>query len=378
MKKAKSLLAMLLAGTMALAAAGCGGSPSSSAGAASEAASAAASEAAGSTAATEDPTGGKGKGYKIHMVTDTGGVNDQSFNQSSWEGLQALEKQIGAKVGYTESKQEADYATNLDKAVDADAQLIWGIGFAMADAVGAASKSNPDIHYAIVDNGYDAKTMGSNVTGVMFRAQEPSFLVGYIAGKTTKTNKVGFVGGIASDIISQFEFGYKAGVDYAAKELGKTITVQAQYAESFGDAAKGKSIANGMFSSGCDIVFHAAGGTGTGVIEAAKDAGKGKYAIGVDRDQAYLAPENVLTSAIKKVHMAVESVSMDIINGKDVSGKTVEYGLTEDAVGIPEEHKLMGDDTYNAAMKVQEDIKSGKITPPKNKDEYSQWQSKNK
>jgi basic membrane protein A len=159
------------------------------------------------------------------MVTDTGGVNDQSFNQSSWEGLQSLNKDTGAKVSYLESKQAADYATNLDKLADDDNDIIWGIGYAMAGAIGNAAKQNPDISYAIVDNEYDEKTMPSNVTGVMFRAQESSFLVGYIAGKTTKTNKVGFVGGQTSAIIDQFQYGYQAGVDYAAKELNKTISV---------------------------------------------------------------------------------------------------------------------------------------------------------
>ena len=155
------------------------------------------------------------------MVTDTGGVNDQSFNQSSWEGLQSFEKNNkGAKVSYLESKQESDYATNLDKVVDGGNKLIWGIGFAMSDAILNAAKSNPDVNYAIVDNSYGDKTP-ANVTGVMFSAQEPSFMVGYIAGKTTKTNKVGFVGGIKSGIIDQFQYGYQAGVLYAAKELGK-------------------------------------------------------------------------------------------------------------------------------------------------------------
>ncbi|NLG93411.1 MAG: BMP family ABC transporter substrate-binding protein, partial [Clostridiales bacterium] len=264
----------------------------------------------------------------------------------------------------------SDYTTNLDKAADDGSNLIWGIGFAMADAVTNAAKQNPDISYAIVDNSYGDETP-DNVTGVMFRAQEPSFLVGYIAGKTTKTGKVGFVGGMTSAIIDQFEYGYKAGVAYAAIELNKNITVDAQYAESFGDSAKGKAIATSMFNNGCDIVFHAAGGVGTGVIEAAKEANK--FAIGVDRDQAYLAPKNVLTSALKLVNKAVELVSKEAINGQKIGGKTYTYGLTEDAVGIPEEHSLMGDDTYNAAIALESKIKDKTITPPATKDEYNQF-----
>ncbi|WP_139356972.1 BMP family ABC transporter substrate-binding protein, partial [Clostridium beijerinckii] len=152
----------------------------------------------GSGTGTADKESSNAKEYQVAMVTDTGGVNDQSFNQSSWEGLQNFEKNNkGAKVSYLESKQESDYATNLDKVVDSGNKLVWGIGFAMADAIAKAAKSNPDVNYAIVDNSYVDPTTGedktpANVTGVMFKAQEPSFIVGYIAAKTTKTGKVGF------------------------------------------------------------------------------------------------------------------------------------------------------------------------------------------
>ena len=228
--------------------------------------------------------------FKMYMVTDTGGVNDESFNKSAWEdGLKVLGEETGAKVGYIESNQATDYPTNLDKLVDMDCSLIYGIGFALTDAVKEVAPKNPDSNFVIVDNAGDDSM--SNLTGVVFKAQESAFTVGYIAGKTTKTNKIGFIGGIDSDVIEQFEYGYRAGANYAAKELGRKIDVVVQYAESFSDSAKGKAIASKMFSNGCDIVFHSAGGAGVGVIEAAKEAGK--FAIGVDRDQLYLAPNNV-------------------------------------------------------------------------------------
>lgn len=311
--------------------------------------------------------------YNVSMVTDTGGVNDQSFNQSSWEGLQQLSKDVkdkNVKVSYLESKQESDYATNLDKAADSGCKLIWGVGYAMADALTNAAKKNPDVNYAIIDNSYGKDTL-SNVTGVMFKAEESSFMVGYIAGKTTKTGKVGFVGGQTSAVIDEFEYGYKAGAQYAAKELGKTIEVQSQYAQSYNDAAKGKAIANSMFSKGCDIVFHAAGGTGVGVIEAAKEANK--FAIGVDRDQAYLAPKNVLTSALKNVNVAVEKLSKDAMSGKKIGGQTFTYGLKEGAVGIPEKNDNLDKKVYDDTMKIQDEIKAGKITPPASKDSYEKF-----
>jgi basic membrane protein A len=302
------------------------------------------------------------------MVTDTGGVNDQSFNQLSWEGLQKLAEDVpGVEVNYSESKQESDYATNLDKAADDGNELIWGVGYAMAGAIETASKQNPDISYAIIDNNYE--TVPKNVTCVVFRAQEPSFLVGYVAGKTTKTGKVGFVGGQKSGVIDQFEYGYKAGVEYAAHELNKKIEVVSQYAESFVDSAKGKAIAKSMYSGGCDIVFHAAGNVGVGVIEAAKEADK--FAIGVDKDQSFLAPENVLTSALKRVDTAVEEVSKDAIDGKEIGGKTYSLGLTEDGVGIPESHELMGDETYNAVVALEQKIKDKEIVPPTTEEDYN-------
>ena len=287
------------------------------------------------------------KKKKLTMVTDTGGVNDQSFNQSAWEGMTELKDKNGWDVSYLESKQDSDYATNLDKAVDAESDLVWGVGFAMAESQVA------------------------NFTGVMFRAQEPSFVVGYIAARTTKTGKVGFVGGISSALIDQFEYGYRGGVAFANKENNTNVEVSAQYAESFSDAAKGKAIANSMYSDGCDVVFHAAGGVGTGVIEAAKDANK--LAIGVDRDQAYLAPENVLTSALKRVNVAIVEISEKILKDGQKGGTTISLGASEDAVGISEEHHLMGEDTYKAAIGLLDKIKAGSVVPPASKDDLDKY-----
>lgn len=310
--------------------------------------------------------------FKIAMITDTGGVNDQSFNESAWEGLTKLKNDLGVSVGYIESVQETDYITNFDKAVDNGNDLIWGVGFATADALETAAAMNPEVHFGIIDNSYDEPK--DNVTCVMFRAQEPSFLVGYIAGKTTETNKVGFVGGFSSVIIDQFEYGYRAGVEYAAKELGKKIDIVVQYAESFTDAAKGKAIATKMYAEGADIIFHAAGGVGGGIIETAKE--KDKFAIGVDRDQAYLAPDNVLTSALKLVNVAIELVSKDAIEGKDISGKTYTYGLKEDAVGIPTDNPNMAPEVYEAALELQQTIKDGTVTPPYSEETYKAFVEK--
>jgi len=354
--KLKKAMALFLAAAMVFSLAACGSSKE--AGEKTE-------DSANDGAAADDGAADESE-FHVAMITDTGGVNDQSFNQSAWEGLSELKEETGATVNYMESKQASDFVTNLDRLADNGATLLWGIGYACADGILEAAEANPDLQYAIVDNAYEETP--DNITGVTFRAQEPSFMVGYIAGKTTETNKVGFVGGMQSGQIDLFQYGYEAGVQYAAKELAKEIEVSVQYAESFSDAAKGKAIANKMYSDGCDVVYHAAGGSGTGVIEAAKEADK--WAIGVDRDQAYLAPDNVLTSALKLVGKAVKEVSIDFMNGEEIGGKTLEYGLAEDCVGIPEDHANMADGVYEDTMELAEKIKAGEITPPGTKADY--------
>lgn len=306
---------------------------------------------------TEDTT----NDYSVAMVTNVGGINDQSFCQSAWAGLTSLKENYGVNVSYLESLQESDYAGNLDKMIDNGNDLVWAIGFAMSDAAYNAALTNTDQEFGIIDETYGDNTP-DNMVGVMFRAQESSFLVGYIAGLTTETDKVGFVGGIGSAILDQFEYGYRAGVAYAAEELGKDISVSVQYAESFTDAAKGKAIATKMYSDGCDIVFHAAGTVGVAVIEAAKDSGN--WAIGVDMDQYDVAPEAVLTSAVKRVDKAIELVSLDYMNGTSHGGTTLEYGLSDGAVGIPDENPNVSEEVLEKTAVVEEEIIAGNIVVP--------------
>lgn len=305
--------------------------------------------------------------YRVSMVASTGGINDQSFNQSSWQGLQSFAAHTGADVRVLESKQASDYLTNLDRATDTYSDLIWGIGYPLADAMLTVAEMNADISFAIVDNSFE--DCPHNITGVIFRAEESSFLVGYIAGKSTASNKVGYVGPMKSNNNDRFQYGYLAGVAYAAKERGTEIEVQQQFAESYSDAAKAKAIANKMYSSGCDIIFHSAGGAGYGVIESAKE--NGTYVIGVDTDQSYLAPENVLTSGLKNVNIAVELLSTMAMNGEEIGGQTFSYGLQEACVGIPKENTNLDPAIYQAAMEIQEMIISGEIVPPLSEEEYN-------
>ncbi|MCI9260651.1 MAG: BMP family ABC transporter substrate-binding protein [Romboutsia sp.] len=298
----------------------------------------------------------------VAMITDVAGVNDQSFNQSAWEGLQRAEKELGIEVKYLESKQDSDYATNIETLVDEDVDLILGVGMKLADAIKEGSELYPDQNFVLVDEEIDA----SNVKNILFKAEESAYLAGLIAGKTTKTNNVGFIGGMELPVIDTFKYGYMAGV----KAANPDAKVQAQYANSFTDQAKGKAIANQMYTNGADIVFTCGGDVGTGAIEAAKE--NNKYAIGVDRDQSDLAPQNVLTSAIKRVDAGVFETVKSYVNGTFEGGTTTTYGLEENAVGVPDTTKnLVSQDILDLVEETITKLKNKEITVPKNEEEYN-------
>lgn len=317
--------------------------------------------------AEEKAEGGEAaeKEVKIAMVTDVGGVKDQSFNQSAWEGLERAEKELGIKASYLESKQDADYEPNLETLVDQENNLIWGIGFKMADGIAKAAENYPDQQYAIVDFDFEDKTP-ANVTGVMFKEQEASYLVGLIAGKMTKTNKIGFLGGMDVPVINRFRFGFLAGV----KAANPNAEVMVQFANAFDQPAKGKAIANQMFQQGADIIFHAAGDTGNGMIEAAKE--QNKMAIGVDRDQNSLAPKNVITSAVKRVDNALFDVAKLIKDGEYKGGKTIKYGLKEGGVDIaPTTKDNVPAEILTFVEEQKAKIISGEIAVPGTEEEFN-------
>lgn len=306
------------------------------------------------------------KDMKAGMVTDVGGINDQSFNQSAWAGMEKAQTELGVEVVYLESNQEADYAPNLETLYDQENDLIWGIGFMMGDKVREAAEINPEQKYACIDMFYQDPP--GNLVGVNFREQECSLLVGYIAGKMTKVNKVGFVGGMDFDVIHRFHYGFMAGVKTANPEC----EILVQYAGAFDDVTRGKSIANQMYQKGADIVFHAAGFTGTGVIEAAKE--NNKYVIGVDMDQNFLAPDNVITSAVKRVDNGIFNVIRDLKDGKFAGGGNVVYGLAEGGVDIaPTSDKHVPKAILDEVALLKKDVISGKVKVPANKAEYEEF-----
>ena len=313
-------------------------------------------------ASEEDKT--SGKNLKIGMVADVGGINDESFNQSAWEGLQQAEKDFGVEVKVIESKQASEYLTNMESLLDEGVDLLIGVGNTMKDDIKKEAENYPDTQFAIIDETYEEGIL-ENITPILFKSNEAAYLTGLIAGKMTKTDKVGFIGGMDFPTIAKFEYGYMAGVN----ESNPNVEVKSQYAGTFGDAAKGKSIANQMYTNGADIILSAAGGTGLGAIESAKE--QSKYAIGVDRDQSGLAPENILTSALKKVNVGVYDTVKDFVEGKAIGGQEKVYGLKEDGVGIPESTKnLVPQEVIDYVNSMIEKIKKDEIKVPFNKEEY--------
>jgi basic membrane protein A len=173
------------------------------------------------------------KKRSVSIVTDVGGVNDRSFNQSAWEGLQKVQKELQIETGYLESEQQADYMLNLQRLTDQKKDLIFGVGFMMADAIEESALQNPDQKYAMIDHTYNE--IPENVAAITFKEEEGSFLAGYIAGKMSKTNKVGFIGGMDIPIVNKFGYGYKAGAKYA----NPNIEIIEEYEVSFADIEKG-------------------------------------------------------------------------------------------------------------------------------------------
>ena len=314
---------------------------------------------------TESTNNGSDK-LTVAMVSDVAGINDQSYNQSAWEGLERAKKELGIEIKYLESKQDSDYATNVETLADEEVDLIIGVGSKLADTIKEAAKNYPDQKFAIIDETYDE--IPSNVKSVLFESEQASYLVGLIAGKMSETKNVGFIGGLDIPVINTFKYGYMAGV----KAADANCEIQAQYANSFNDQAKGKAITNQMISKGADVVFTAAGDVGTGSMEAIKEANK--YGIGVDRDQSDLAPQNILTSAIKRVDVGMYETVKELVEGKFQGGISTTYGLEQNGIGIADTtSNLVPQDVLDFVNEKIEELKAGKISVPKTEEEYNEF-----
>ena len=306
--------------------------------------------------------------YKIGMISDTGGVNDESFNQSTWEGLQQAQEKYGkdkVQVKYVESSQEADYTPNIETFVEEDLDLIIGVGYKMAGAIEEASKNYPDVQFAIIDHSYEKQP--ENVTSLIYEDNTAAYLAGLVAAKKTETNKVAFIGGIKSATLDKFEYGFRAGVKAANPKCELTV----RYLSSFSDSALAKSVANQMHKDGVDVIYTAAGAAGTGAIEAAKE--NNKMAIGVDVDQSPLAPDNIISSTMKNVNVSIVNLVGEILEDNYQGGQVIVNTLASGGVGLSDTTKdHVSKDILDYVNEQAGKIKSGEIVVPENEKQYNE------
>jgi basic membrane protein A len=344
--------ALLLAGSMALAAC-------------------ASDESASGTGGSDSSAGGGD--LKIGLAYDTGGRGDKSFNDSAYAGVEAAIKTHGGDVQELSPNSDAsNRADLLTKLADDGYDPVIAVGFAYGDIVGDIAAQYPETTFAVVDSsGLDAdgKPLGAgNVTGLLFAANQGSFLGGVAAALKSETGHVGFVGGVETPLIQSFEAGYVAG----AKAVKSDIVVDVSYISpagdfsGFSDPAKGKIVAQGMYDAGADIVYAAAGGSGIGVFQAA--AASSKRAIGVDSDQYQTVGDPalqpvIMTSVLKRVDNAVEAFTGDYVDGSVEGGTDIVSDLSTEGVGLATTGGFI-DDIQDQIDDYQKKIIDGEITVP--------------
>ena len=313
--------------------------------------------------------------HTIGLVTDTGGIDDKSFNQSTWEGIlkfkeDAISQGQNISINYLQSESDADYIPNLSTLADEGYQLIISPGFLFVDSITEVSSNYPDTHFLIIDSVVPDK---NNVASAVFAEHEGSFLVGIAAALQAQKEgkkKVGFIGGIDFDVIQRFEAGFEAGVE----AIDPSIKVVVEYAGDFSNPQIGQTIATKMYDSGISVIFHAAGGTGNGIIKEAKDrAIQNKkvvaWVIGVDRNQyeegIFNTASNqsvILTSMLKRVDVAAYSVSKQEISNNFPGNDVLYFDLSRDGVGIPKNNPNLSNETLTTIDKWKQKIVNGSYT----------------
>jgi len=299
--------------------------------------------------------GDQAEAKKVGVVYDIGGRGDKSFNDSAYAGLQAAKQEQGDKIQAKDVEPNPDGSNRkelLDGLADEGYGLIFGVGFLFSSDIAKSATENPDTQYAVID-GFDklCTQPDKNLLCIGFQEEQGSFLVGAAAALKTKSNVVGFVGGQEGDLIKKFQAGYEAGVKYIADQKGKKVKVLVDYAgntpEAFRNPAKGKELALKQIGEGADVIYHASGGTGAGVIATAAD--KKIYAIGVDSDQSLTAsPEEqkwILTSMLKRVDNAVQKTIANYVDGS-FKGGIQTFGLKEGGIDYAQNQynkELLGD-----------------------------------
>lgn len=291
------------------------------------------------------------------IVFDFGGKFDRSFNQSASEGAERFKKETGVAYREFEITNAAQREQAMAQLAKRGATIIVAVGFTQASAVEKVAKQFPQVKFTIVDAVVDLP----NVQSVNFREQESSYLCGMAAALASKTGKVGFVGGMDIPLIRKFALGYLEGARRVNPQVEVFQNMTGTTPAAWGDPTKGAELARSQFGRGADVVFHAAGATGLGVMQAAKDLGK--LSIGCDSNQNYLQPGSVLTSAVKRVDVAVYTAFKSAREGKWRAGQIV-LGLAEQGVDYAlDEHNrsVMSAKMAEALNAAKSDIISGKL-----------------
>ncbi|MBX9816597.1 MAG: BMP family ABC transporter substrate-binding protein [Burkholderiaceae bacterium] len=286
------------------------------------------------------------------VVFDMGGKFDKSFNEAAYTGIEKWKKETGKKYLSFEITNESQREQAIRRMAERGASPIIGIGFGQASSIEKVAKEFPKLQFAIIDMVVDLP----NVQSVVFKEQEGSFLVGTLAAMASKTGKVGFVGGMDIPLIRKFECGYKQGAMWANPKAEMIGNMTGTTGAAWNDPARGGELAKAQFSQGVDVVFAAAGGTGIGVYQAAKDSGK--LAIGVDSNQNHIQPGTMLTSMLKRVDVAVYNVAKGHKAGISVLG--LKEGGVDYAVDA-NNAKLVTADMKKKVEAAKADIISGKI-----------------
>jgi basic membrane protein A len=315
------------------------------------------SSGSGETTTAAQPAGKK---IKVGLVTDIGGLNDRSFNTLANKGLQDAKSQLGVEGRVLTSKSDRDYVPNLSSLAQQQYDLIIGVGFLMADAIDKVATKFPNVNFAIIDfPNAGLKHKPKNVRGLLFKEQEAGYLAGYLSGLYAKDEKVGTissVGGQKIPPVDHYIAGYKAGAEAADPGI-KTLNA---YSQDFVDQAKCKEIALDQIGQGSKVVFQVAGQCGLGALDAAKQ--KGVQGIGVDADQGYLGA-HILTSAQKKVDVAVLTVIKEAQGDKFAGGADEIFDVKNDGVGLGKLSTAA--QPYQAKIEeILAKLKAGEITVP--------------
>jgi basic membrane protein A len=298
--------------------------------------------------------------FKVGLVLDRGGKDDKSFNASAYQGAMEAKKKLGVYVKYVEATDDNSFEALMRAFAQKNFDLIIGIGFAQKEAIAKVAAQFPKTHFALVDSQVDAP----NVRSLMFEEQEGSYLVGAIAALTSKTGKIGFIGGMDVPLIRRFEMGYEAG----AKAVNPKITVLANFcgvtSEAWNNPPKGKELALAQYDAGADVIFTAAGASGLGAFDAAEE--RKKFVIGVDSNQDWVKPGYVLTSMLKRVDLAVFNVIDHAQTGHFTAGLK-RFGLADKGVDYSVDQyneKILTESVRKRADELKAEIIAGKIVVP--------------